>query len=172
LSPRGVSAEFHSEKHARFDHVARDCEFYFPNDHERRYRWIKISPTLARNLVNGNVALVPIATPVFVVPAATSGSTASGGTTSAPSNTLRVRNPNANFAEVSLRSDAQTSDLSVPAYGTAAAELADGTYQVFFSFSDRPGKVFQGDDVSLHGNIAEIQLVSVPDGNYGMREVN
>jgi hypothetical protein len=80
--------------------------------------------------------------------------------------------PNEYNAQVNLRSGSQSVNLSVAAQSSGSVQLPDGTYQVFFQFSDRPGQRFQGDDVSLHGNVAEIQLVSVVGGNYGLRPVN
>jgi hypothetical protein len=87
-------------------------------------------------------------------------------------NTLRVTNPNEYGARVKVRSGTETADLRVAAHSDDSVRLPDGTYQVFFQFSDRPGQRFQGDDVSLHGTVAEIRLVSVANGNYGLRPVN
>jgi len=75
-------------------------------------------------------------------------------------------------ARVKVRSGTETADLRVAAHSADSVRLPDGTYQVFFQFSDRLGQRFQGDDVSLHGTVAEIQLVSVANGNYGLRPVN
>jgi hypothetical protein len=171
-----------SERTAQFQETHRDCEFYFPNDLERRYRWVKVSATTARNMVNGRTAQLPVGTPVIVVPRVmTFGGLpggmpapeqAAGSSSSTLRNTLHVNNPNEYAAKVSLQSGSQNSSLNVAAHNRASVQLADGTYQVFFEFSDRPGRRFQGDDVSLYGNVAEIKLVSVVDGNYGLREVN
>lgn len=171
-----------SEKITRFQQAEIDSTFYFPNDPERRYRWVKISPTMARNLVNGRTGLLPAG--MTIIPAGTepylSGFWAEDrnlpqepNQASSPGyNTLRVSNPNKYDAQVNVRSGNHSANLSVEAQSSSSVQLPDGTYQVFFQFSDRPGQRFQGDDVSLHGNIAEIQLVSVVGGNYGLRPVN
>ena len=169
-------------KPTRFQEVENDSTFYFPNDPERRYRWVKISPTMARNLVNGRTGVLPVG--MTIIPAGTESNFSGfggeernlpqepGKDSSAGYNTLRVTNPNEYSAQVDLRSGSQTANLSVAAHSTGSVQLPDGTYQVLFQFSDQPGRRFQGDDVSLHGNIAEIQLVNVLDGNYGLRPVN
>ena len=171
-----------SEKVRRFQEAEKDSTFYFPNDPDRRYRWVKISPTMARNLVNGRTALLPAGMTIIAVGTEPyfSGfgdgqpilSQQLGYGSSAGYNTLRISNPNEYNAQVNLRSGSQSVNLNVAAQSSGSVQLLDGTYQVFFQFSDRPGQRFQGDDVSLHGNIAEIQLVSVVDGNYGLRPVN
>jgi hypothetical protein len=166
-----------AERAVRFEETGEKSFFYFPNDLERRYRWVKISPTMARNLVNGRVVFLRVGTSVILAPQ--EGSLALGQTDPAPGeasagarNTLRIRNPNAYSAQVNLRSGAQNLDLGVTPYGLGTVRLPDGTYQVFFEFSDQPGKTFRGDDVTLRGEVAEIRLVSVVGGNYGLREVN
>jgi hypothetical protein len=137
---------------------------------------------MARNLVNGRTGVLPVG--MTIIPAGTESNFSGfggeernlpqepGKDSSAGYNTLRVTNPNEYSAQVDLRSGSQTANLSVAAHSTGSVQLPDGTYQVLFQFSDQPGRRFQGDDVSLHGNIAEIQLVNVLDGNYGLRPVN
>jgi hypothetical protein len=150
-----------------------DGEFYFPNDYERRYRWIRISPTIARNVITGQTIVLVGGTSVIFVPGGP-GFTASISppAAQATSNTLRIRNPNKYSAAVELKSGDEKHNLNVAANDAGSMELPDGTYEVFFQFSDRPSRRFQGDDVSLRGNVAEITLESVSNGNYGLVELN
>jgi hypothetical protein len=170
----------------KFQQTATNSIFYFPNDPQRRYKWVKISLTMARSLVNGRTIVLPIATTVIVVggppyfsgfgPGHQAGQPnppqATPYASPAVSNTFRVSNPNEYDAAVSLRSDSQNTNLNVKAHSAASVQLPDGTYQVFFQFSDQPGQRFQGDDVSLQGNIAELKLVHSVDGNYGLRQID
>lgn len=170
----------------RFKQAATNSIFYFPNDPQRRSKWVKISPTMARSLVNGRTIVLPIATTVIVAggppyfsgfgPGQQAGQPNPPQVTPyaspAVSNTFRVSNPNEYDAAVSLRSDSQNTNLNVKAHSAASVQLPDGTYQIFFQFSDQPGQRFQGDDVSLQGNIAELKLVHSVDGNYGLRQID
>ena len=50
----------------RFEKATEHTTFYFPNDSKRLYKWMKVSPTLARNLVNGRTAALPFGMPIVV----------------------------------------------------------------------------------------------------------
>jgi len=177
-----VSTRKDGKKRVSFGEAPADATFYFPNDLERRYRWVKVSPTLARNLVNGRTATLAPGAPLILAgsqffvfapaPAQVDYPQPSTPGSTMGRNTLRIRNPNEYTARINMRSGDQDFTMSVAAHDTGSVRLPDGTYRVFFQFSDRPGRRFQGEDVTLHGNIAEIQLVSVAGGNYELRAVD
>ncbi len=169
-----------------FGNVPVGTKFYFPNDLDQVYLWIKTSDTVANNLKNGRYAAIPPATPITVTETATEERAPAQATPKQPpkdllpkfryslpegDNTLRVRNPNNYDAVVGLRAGSTGVNFTVRAHGSSAVQVPDGSYKVYFQFSDRLDSLYEGDSVSLAGNVAEIQLVSVPAGNYGLRQV-
>jgi hypothetical protein len=87
------------------------------------------------------------------------------------SNEVRVRNPNPFSVRVGVRRGGEGVDFSVPAQGVSSAYVPDGSYDVYFNYSNQPGAVFQGDSFSLAANGIEIQIVESTAGNYGIRRV-
>jgi hypothetical protein len=87
---------------------------------------------------------------------------------------VRVVNPTGNTAEVELRPQGlgDQSAFRVPARGSEEVTVANGSYQVFFRFSNEPGARYQGDDIGLSNQVAEIRLEATTNGNYGLRRVN
>jgi hypothetical protein len=72
---------------------------------------------------------------------------------------------------VAVRSAGKGIDFTVPASGVSSIYLPDGGYDVYFNYSNEPNAVYQGDGFNLAGNGAEIRIVQVVGGNYGIRKV-
>ena len=86
-------------------------------------------------------------------------------------NPVRIRNPN-DFAVVAgIRSKKSGKNLDVPANGIKTVYIPDGTFDIYFVYSDKPGALFQGDSFTLNNSGVEIQIVKVVNGNYGIRQV-
>lgn len=89
------------------------------------------------------------------------------------SNEVRVRNPNDFTVKAGIRSAGENGrDVDVPANGMQSVFIPDGTYDIYFIYSNDPSALFQGDSFTLSGNGVEIQIVRVVDGNYNIRQVN
>ncbi len=86
-------------------------------------------------------------------------------------NEVRIRNPNPCYVEVGIRSGDIGRDFYAPANGTQSVFVPDGTYDIFFVYSDRSEELYQGESFTLRGNGVEIQLVKVVAGNYSIRRV-
>ncbi|MBN1509014.1 MAG: hypothetical protein JW955_19360 [Sedimentisphaerales bacterium] len=86
-------------------------------------------------------------------------------------NEIRVRNPNDFEVSVGVRSLWNGKDFVVAANGVASVLVPDGHYEIYFVYSSEPGALYQGDSFTLDGNGAEIQIVQVVGGNYGIRRV-
>lgn len=114
----------------RFAEAAQDTPFYSPNDPERRYKWVEVSPTTARSLVNGRTAALPAGMTVIVVGQQPYSSGYAGGQPSlggepgydstAGYNTLRINNPSNYRAQVNLRSGSRNFNKSVGAQNTGS----------------------------------------------------
>lgn len=86
-------------------------------------------------------------------------------------NEVRIKNPNEFEVSAGLRAGSSGKDFQVAPNGVASVFVPDGKYQIFFVYSNRPGALFQGDDFTLNNNGAEIQIVKVVSGNYGIKRV-
>jgi len=86
-------------------------------------------------------------------------------------NPLRVTNPNRDSVKVALRCGANGKDFSVAAHDSTTVYVRDAGYDIYFQYSDDPDALYQGDSFTLSGHGAEIQLIKVVDGNYGIRRV-
>jgi hypothetical protein len=86
-------------------------------------------------------------------------------------NEVRIKNPNDISVTVGLRSGNQGKDFEVPSNGGASVYVPNGTYEIYFVYSNKQNALFRGDDFSLNDNGVEIQIVTVLDGNYGIRQV-
>lgn len=84
---------------------------------------------------------------------------------------LRVKNLNEFSVKVGVRSGVKGRDFTVNAGKTASVFVPDGDYRIFFTLSSDPESVYQGDDFSLKGYGAEIQIVKVVNGNFNIRKV-
>ena len=84
---------------------------------------------------------------------------------------VRITNPNDFAVLAGVRSGKSGTNLTVPANGQRSAYVPDGRYDIFFVYSSKPDALFQGDSFTLKGNGAEIKIVKVVGGNYGIRQV-
>ena len=84
---------------------------------------------------------------------------------------VRIQNPNSIPVRVGLRSNGRGRDFVVAGNANQSVRVPNGKYTIYFQFSDRPDKLFQGDDFTLNNNGVEIQIVKVVNGNFGIREV-
>ena len=84
---------------------------------------------------------------------------------------VRISNPNAFSVSVSLRSNGKSADFTVPRFGSSAARVPDGHFDIFFQYSSEPGALYQGDPFTIDANSVEIQLLRATDGNFGIRRV-
>ena len=84
---------------------------------------------------------------------------------------LQVKNPNSFAALTGVRSGRKGVNFNVPANDAFTVYLPNGTYDVYFVYSDRPDSLFQGDPITLYNNGMEIQLVQIVNGNYHIRQV-
>lgn len=84
---------------------------------------------------------------------------------------VRIKNPNNFKVLVSLKSGNKGKDFEVASNGISSVLIPDGTYQIFFVYSNKPDALFQGDDFVLNNNGIEIQIVKVVGGNYGIKQV-
>jgi hypothetical protein len=93
-------------------------------------------------------------------------------------NEVRVKNPNAFSASAGIRAAAGDNiagsgiDLNIPASGYNCVFIPDGSYEIYFSFSNGSENLYQGDDFSLSGHGFEIEIVPITDGNYRIRRIN
>lgn len=86
-------------------------------------------------------------------------------------NEVRITNPNDFKVTVALRLGDRGKDFDVAANGIASVFVPNGTFKIYFVYSNKPDALFQGDDFSLNNNGIEIQIVKVVGGNYGIRQV-
>jgi hypothetical protein len=86
-------------------------------------------------------------------------------------NTLTVVNPNRFRALVGIRAAGRGIDFHVAPMARATVLVPNGRFEAYFHFSDRPGTVHRGDSFSLQNQNAEIRVVQIPSGNYGIRPV-
>jgi len=86
-------------------------------------------------------------------------------------NEIRVTNPHDYSVDVQIRTGAFASNFSVAPHGTGLTHGPDGSYQIFFIYSNEPDALYQGDDFNLNHQRIEIQLVNVSDGNYHVRKI-
>jgi len=84
---------------------------------------------------------------------------------------VRIRNPNSFSVDAGIRSGSNGVDVTVPPEGVSTTHVPNGSYQIFFVYSDQPTSLFQGDDFRISNNGIEIQIVKVVNGNYGIRRV-
>jgi len=84
---------------------------------------------------------------------------------------VRIRNPNDFAVTAGIRKGQSGKDVEVPANGVRTAYVPNGSYNIYFVYSDRPDALFQGDSFNLSGHGVEIQIVKVVGGNYGIRQV-
>jgi hypothetical protein len=84
---------------------------------------------------------------------------------------VRVTNPNEFRVRVGLRSDGKGRDFNVEPNATEFVRVPNGRYDIYFQYSSDPDGLYQGDSFTLKGNGAEIQIVKVVNGNYGIRKV-
>jgi hypothetical protein len=87
------------------------------------------------------------------------------------SNEVRIKNPNDFSVKVGLRKGSQGKDFDVAKDGTNSVFVPDGSYDIYFIYSNEPTSLYQGDSFTLNGNGVEIQIVKVVNGNYGVRKV-
>ncbi|MCG3196419.1 MAG: hypothetical protein GHCLOJNM_00892 [bacterium] len=83
-----------------------------------------------------------------------------------------MRNPNEFSVKVRLRSESGDKEFEVPANGVNSVSASNGRYDIFFTYSNDPEGLYQGDSFTLQNNGVEIQIVKVVGGNYGIRKVN
>jgi hypothetical protein len=91
-----------------------------------------------------------------------------------PAKHVRIKNPNAFGVTVAVRAGAKGTDHFVLPFGTDTMYLPSGRLDVYFAYSCEPGKLFQGESLTLNSEGdegAEIQIIKAVDGNYGVREV-
>jgi hypothetical protein len=86
-------------------------------------------------------------------------------------NPVRVVNPNDFAVDVELRCQGRSRRFNVQANGTATANVANGTYEVFFVFSNEAKARYQGDGFTLSNNGVEVRVVKATNGNYSIRRV-
>jgi hypothetical protein len=89
----------------------------------------------------------------------------------AGSNPVRVTNPNEFGVQVELRSRGLARAFAVQPNDSTTVHVADGTYDIFFVYSNEEDATYQGDGFTLSHNGVEIRIVKVVDGNYGIRRV-
>jgi hypothetical protein len=87
-------------------------------------------------------------------------------------NEIRIKNPNQIKVTIALRSGNSGKTFSVNSKGVASVFVPNGTYAIYFVYSDKPEALFKGDNFTIKDNGIEIQLVKVVGGNYGIRRVN
>jgi hypothetical protein len=86
-------------------------------------------------------------------------------------NEVRVSNPN-DFAVVAgIRFQKTGKDFRIPANGVGSVNVPDGTFDIYFVYSDKPDALFKGDPFTLKANGLAIKLVNVAGGNYEIRRV-
>lgn len=90
------------------------------------------------------------------------------------SHEVRVVNPNAFPVQTGIRSDKSGRDFDIPAFGTESVKVPNGTYEIYFVYSENPGlpgQLHQGDNFTIRGNGIQITITKVAGGNYGIRKV-
>ena len=85
---------------------------------------------------------------------------------------VTIRNPNNFQVRVGLRSGGRGSDFVVPANAARFVTVPNGRYDIYFQYSSDPEGLYQGDSFTLNNSEAEIQIVKVVNGNYGIRKIN
>ena len=86
-------------------------------------------------------------------------------------NEVRVRNPNTFSVAAGIRMGNRGKNLTIPAHSIRSVYVPDGSYEIYFVYSNKPDALFKGDNFRLRGNGVEIQIVKVVDGNYKIRRV-
>jgi ankyrin repeat protein len=86
-------------------------------------------------------------------------------------NPVSVRNPNDFAVSTGLRSGERGINFDVSANGAQTVYVPNGTYDIFFVYSDKPDALFQGDSFTLNNNGVEIQIVQIVNGNYNIKQV-
>lgn len=86
-------------------------------------------------------------------------------------NEVRVDNPNNRAVQVEIRSGMKNKRFTVPPRSVRSVWVPNGSFQVFFVYSDEPDAVYQGDDFTLNDNGVLINLVQQVNGNFGIRRV-
>lgn len=85
---------------------------------------------------------------------------------------VRVLNPNNFLVTVGVRSGDSGKDFEVKANGSRESIFVpNGSYDIYFVYSDHPDDLYQGDSFSINGNGVQITITQVVDGNYGIRKV-
>lgn len=84
---------------------------------------------------------------------------------------LRIRNPSGCSVKIALRCGTKGLDFSMAARDSTTVYVRDACYDIYFQYSDDPHALYQGDSFTLSGHGAEIQLIKVVDGNFGIRRV-
>jgi hypothetical protein len=87
------------------------------------------------------------------------------------SNPVRVKNPNSFAVSTGIRSGQKGVNFDVPANGVETVYVPDGSYDIYFVYSDKPDALFQGDSFTLNNDGVEIQIVQIVNGNYNIKQV-
>jgi hypothetical protein len=84
-----------------------------------------------------------------------------------------IENPNAFAVAVGLQNhNGGCGKFEVPANGSATKSLKSGDYDIRFVYENDPTSVYQGDSFSINDNqMMRIKLVTVRDGNYGIKKI-
>ena len=86
-------------------------------------------------------------------------------------NEVRINNPNNFKVTVALRSGDSGRDFEAPANGVASVFVPNGTYEIYFVYSNKSDELYEGDKFTLDNKGIEIKLIKVVGGNYGIRKV-
>lgn len=85
---------------------------------------------------------------------------------------VSVKNPNSYSVMVGLRSGRSGFDFLVPARSTRQISAPDGSYKIYFVYSDRPTRLWKGDDFRVRNQKIQIEIVQAVDGNYAIQPVD
>lgn len=86
-------------------------------------------------------------------------------------NEVRVRNPNQHTLTAMLRSGESGRDFQAESGRTTSTYVDDGSYEIYFAYSQEPEALYQGDGFNRNRNGVEIRLVRAVVGNYNVRRV-
>lgn len=87
-------------------------------------------------------------------------------------NEVRIKNPNFFNVYVGIRSNYHGKNFKVTGNSKHSIYIPNGTYEIYFVYSNQPDDLYQGDSFEIMNNGIEIQIVQVVDGNYGIKKVS